>query len=232
MELNKKYLKYKIEMIGGFSIDYLVYGALFSFVLLIYKKIFLCPLNNISHRNPDTGIIMWKGKDEMIYDIQNWLNTPKIKQDLEFQKLMEKNDITIGELKKILNKFKYKTLFHIIKYFTSQNAKTTTQQIVDNILNTLDCACANKKLFNGNEIINPKCLENVKNSKPNELCEPLIKEEITSFDNKIVYYNYPPNNKCLKNELDKRNVKYVTDEKTINELNEQNNFINKIKNII
>jgi len=244
MDYKNKYLKYKEKYIelknqtGGFNINYMFGAIILSVIIIIFKRLNQCPTQEKGYRDPKTGVLRWRGKEDIINDIKEWFNTPKIKNNEEFKKLLEKEKITIGDIKAVLKKIKHKDISHIIKsLFKNYGDSTTkTQKNIDNIISNIDCVCASSKIYTNYDIVNPKCLEELKiddynntlsdiNLKTN--CNQMkIHKNINSYDNVTYNIEFPTGAKCLEPEL--QNEQFIKSETEYNNIKKENNILGKI----
>jgi len=247
--MDKKYLKYKDKYIklkysqeGGAIFDNVVYGILLVLFGITIKRFNNCPLGEEGYRDPNTGILRWRGRNDIREEIKLLLDNPKIKYNPQFIELLKKDKITIGEIKHVLNKIKSKDLIHVVKSFFNSygNLQTETQRSIDSIISTIDCGCSKNKVFTNNEIINPKCLEkpnkqlldlkNIIQLNPN--CKNYtINRKVSSFNDVSYNISFPQNEKCLQDELNKDNVTYLKSEDEYHKLKDENSLFNKIKNL-
>jgi len=182
--------------------------------------------------------LRWRGKEDIINDIKEWFDTPKIKDNEKFKKLLQKEKITIGEIKSVLHRIKFKDISHIIRsLFKNYGDSTTrTQKNIDHIISNIDCVCATSKIFTNNDIVNPKCLEGLKiddyHNTNNDLyldtdCKEMkINKTINSLDNVTYNVSFPKDKKCLEYEL--QNNQFLKSETEYNDIKKKNNILEKI----
>jgi len=227
-----------INQTGGFNINYIFGAIVLTIIIVIFKRLNQCPIEEKGYRDPKTGILRWRGKEDVINDIKEWFDTPKIKDNEAFKNLLKQEKITIGEIKSVLNKIKFKDVSHIIRsIFKNYGDSTTrTQKNIDNIITNIDCVCATSQIYTNNDIVNPKCLEGLKidkydktinDIKLNTNCKEIkINKKINSFDNATLNISFPEGENCLKPET--QNDYFLNNESDLNIIQQENNALVKI----
>ena len=244
LKYKNKYLKLKYNQTGGFQFSYFVYSSIAAIIMVLFKRLYRCPVNQNGYWDPKTGALKLNGKKNIINNIKNWFNIPSIKYNEKIKELMKKENITIGEIKNILSNIKLKDLSHMLQSFLGSGVmRTNTQQTIDNIISNIDCVCSTSNFYTQNDIINPKCIENIKNNKYNDNLEDLfktIKKEgctnfnintnINSFDDMTINIQFPPNSNCVVDNIINNQDLILQSDEEQQKIEKENNIFTKIKN--
>jgi len=229
-----------INQTGGFNFNYIFGAIILTVIIIIFKRLNQCPIEEKGYRDPKTGILFWRGKEDVINNIKEWFNTPKIKENKDLKILLKQQKITIGEIKSILNKIKFKDMSHVIRSLFKRygDSTTITQKNIDNIITNIDCVCATSQIYTNNDIINPRCLEGLKiddydktinDINLNTDCKEMkIDKTINSFDNVTYNISFPKDEKCLEPEL--QNEQFIKSKTEYENIKVKNNVLEKIIN--